>query len=81
MKQIFTAAIMVAIRLAIMTTIHHASAQYMEFPDYGCYLTPQERYNSGWNHGLAAAILDFNDGGGYNNWSPGTHNLLLSRIS
>jgi hypothetical protein len=77
MKQIFTAAIMVAIGLAILTTIHHASAQYPEFPDYGSsyYPTPQERYNSGWNHGLAAAILDFNDGGGYNNWSPGTHTI------
>jgi hypothetical protein len=75
-KQIFIATIMVAIGLAMLATIHHASAQYGEFPDYGSsYLTPQERYTSGWNHGIAQAILDYNDRTGYNNWSPGTHTI------
>ena len=76
MKQIFIATIIVAISLGMLATIHHVSAQYAEFPDYGSnYLTPQERYNSGWNHGIAQAILDYNGGTGYNNWSPGTHTI------
>jgi hypothetical protein len=80
MKQILTATIMVAIGLAILATIHHASAQYMESPDYGSsyYQTPQERYNSGWNHGIAQAILDYNDANGYDNWSPGTHTVYYT---
>jgi hypothetical protein len=54
MKQIFMAAIIIVIGLAILATTHHASAQYAEFPDYGSsyYQTPQKRYNSGWNHGI-----------------------------
>jgi hypothetical protein len=61
MKRILMATIMVAVGLAALTTIHRASAQYMESPDYGSsyYQTSQERYNSGWNHGIAQAILDY----------------------
>ena len=75
MKRILMATIMVAIGLAILTTIHHASTQYTESPDYGSiyYQTPHERYNSGWNHGIAQAILDYNDAN--DNWSPGTHTV------
>jgi hypothetical protein len=31
------------------------------------------KFANGWNHGIAQAILDYNDANGYDNWSPGTH--------
>ena len=78
MNRMLFVPVIMAITIATMTaTTQYASAQYPESPDYGSgyYLTPQERYNSGWNHGLAQAILDYNDGRGYDNWSPGTHTI------